>query len=123
MPPYFWVGYGKLRVGCGVRVGQSILRADKPPYVEVEGFPFWFWALGMWPYLQAGTRHGGCGLGPGEEAVRTVRASNLQEVSRLSSQLSCPSRKDTDKMTLPTGCDSPMFNPGTILQPRIRCFN
>lgn len=39
--PYgFGMGHGKLREGLGVRVGQSILRAGKPPYIEVEGFPF-----------------------------------------------------------------------------------
>lgn len=76
MPPYrVWEGYGKLRAGLGMRMGQSILRAGEPPYVEVEGFPFWFWTLGRLPYLQAGIRHGGSGLGPSVGAVSAVRAS------------------------------------------------
>ena len=35
----------------------------------------------------------------------------LQEAARLSPQQSCPSRKDTDTITLPTNCDSPTFRP------------
>lgn len=58
-----------------VRAAQNVLRAGKPPYVEVEGFPLQFWALGRLPYLQASSRHGGSGLGPGVGAVREVRAS------------------------------------------------
>lgn len=61
--------------GLRVRVAQNVLRAGKPRYIEVEGFPLQSWALGRLPYLQAGTRHGGSGLGPGVGAVREVRAS------------------------------------------------
>lgn len=110
----FGMGYGKLRTGLGVREGQSVLRAGRPPYVEVEGFPFWSWALGSLPYLQAGSIYGGSGLGPSAGVARAVRASPpfLQEAARLSPQQSCPSRKDTDTIILPTNCDSPTFRPG-----------
>lgn len=66
----FHIGF---RMECGRF--QSILRAGKSLYVEVGGFPFQSWALGRSLHFQAGTSHGGSGLGPSVRAANTVRAS------------------------------------------------
>lgn len=115
----FGMQYGKLRAGLGVRVGESILRAGKPPYIEVEGFPFWSWALGRLPYLQIGTSHGRSGLGPGVGVVRVVKASPPSSKGQTPY---VSARKDTDMIILPTNCDSPMFRSRRDLSARNSMF-
>lgn len=106
----FGMGYRKFRAGLRVRVGQSILRAGKPPYVEVEASPFSPGqdALTSREALDMGDLAGAQVWGQSEQSGQ---APLLQETAKLSPQLSCLARKDTDIITLPIDCDSPMFRP------------